>query len=134
MQLISFFQAVLEIHDEVAAQIENYTEEVEYMDGVSSVDEEDGDEERRLPDVAEVGRDRDPYKNAQDNKLLDCKHLRTLKSEKYCECFIFLYKSLSYKCHYKVILTWHNKSYDNTKRQTKAQPNNKNNKNTVKTK
>ena len=90
MQLISFFQAVLEIHDEVAAQIENYTEEVEYMDGVSSVDEEDGDEERRLPDVAEVGRDRDPYKNAQDNKLLDCKHLRTLKSEKYCECFIFI--------------------------------------------
>ena len=71
MQLISFFQAVLEIHDEVAAQIENYTEEVEYMDGVSSVDEEDGDEERRLPDVAEVGRDRDPYKNAQENKLLD---------------------------------------------------------------
>ena len=51
-------QAVLEIHDEVAAQIENYTEEVEYMDGVSSVDEEDGDEDKRLPDVAEVGRDR----------------------------------------------------------------------------
>ena len=55
-----WFQAVLEIHDEVAAQIENYTEEVEYMDGVSSVDEEDGDEEKRLPDVAEVGRHRDP--------------------------------------------------------------------------
>ena len=52
-------QAVLEIHDEVAAQIENYTEEVEYMDGVSSVDEEDGDEDKRLPDVAEVGRYRD---------------------------------------------------------------------------
>ena len=56
-------QAVLEIHDEVAAQIENYTEEVEYMDGVSSVDEEDGDNEgeKRLQlDVAEVGRHRDP--------------------------------------------------------------------------
>ena len=52
-------QAVLEIHDEVAAQIENYTEEVEYMDGVSSLDEddnaEDAPEEKRLPDVAEVG-------------------------------------------------------------------------------
>ena len=54
-QLILVLQAVLEIHDEVAAQIENYTEEVEYMDGVSSVDEEDGDEDKRLPDVAEVG-------------------------------------------------------------------------------
>ena len=53
-------QAVLEIHDEVAAQIENYTEEVEYMDGVSSLDEddnaEDAAEEKRLPDVAEVRR------------------------------------------------------------------------------
>ena len=51
---------MLEIHDEVAAQIENYTEEVEYMDGVSSLDEddnaEDAAEDKRLPDVAEVGR------------------------------------------------------------------------------
>jgi len=29
------FQAVLEIHDEVAALIQNNTEEVEYIDGVS---------------------------------------------------------------------------------------------------
>ena len=32
---ILFLQAVLEIHDEVAAQIQNSTEEVEYIDGVS---------------------------------------------------------------------------------------------------
>jgi hypothetical protein len=32
---------VLEIHDEVAAQIQNNTEEVEYIDGVSSIEEED---------------------------------------------------------------------------------------------
>ena len=60
---VLYFQAVLEIHDEVAAQIENYTEEVEYMDGVSSVDE-DGDpdnDEKRLPDVQE-GRRRDRHR------------------------------------------------------------------------
>ncbi len=36
LPLIDFvIQAVLEIHDEVAAQIQNSTEEVEYIDGVS---------------------------------------------------------------------------------------------------
>ena len=41
--LISIFssKAVLEIHDELAAQIQNSTEAVEYIDGVSSIAEED---------------------------------------------------------------------------------------------
>ena len=34
-------KAVLEIHDELAAQIQNSTEAVEYIDGVSSIAEED---------------------------------------------------------------------------------------------
>ena len=37
-------KAVLEIHDELAAQIANSTEEVEYIDGVSSIEEEDEDD------------------------------------------------------------------------------------------
>ena len=35
---------MLEIHDELAAQIANSTEEVEYIDGVSSIEEEDEDD------------------------------------------------------------------------------------------
>jgi hypothetical protein len=38
----------LEIHDELAAQIQNNTEEVEYMDGVSSIAEDDDDDLRGL--------------------------------------------------------------------------------------
>ena len=38
---------MLEIHDELAAQIANSTEEVEYIDGVSSIDEEDEDEDAK---------------------------------------------------------------------------------------
>ena len=34
-------QNVLEIHDELAAQIANSTEEVEYIDGVSSIDDDE---------------------------------------------------------------------------------------------
>ena len=34
----------MEIHDELAAQIANSTEEVEYIDGVSSIEEEDEDD------------------------------------------------------------------------------------------
>ena len=37
---------VLEIHDQLAAQIANSREEVEYIDGVSSVEEEDDDDAR----------------------------------------------------------------------------------------
>ena len=37
------FQNVLEIHDELAAQIQNSTEAVEYIDGVSSIAEDDDD-------------------------------------------------------------------------------------------
>ena len=40
----SWYQRVLEIHDEIAAQIANSTEEVEYIDGVSSIEEEDEDD------------------------------------------------------------------------------------------
>ena len=39
--LILSSKAVLEIHDELAAQIQNSTEAVEYIDGVSSIAEED---------------------------------------------------------------------------------------------
>ena len=39
--LIFSSKAVLEIHDELAAQIQNSTEAVEYIDGVSSIAEED---------------------------------------------------------------------------------------------
>ena len=41
---IFYLKAVLEIHDELAAQIANSTEEVEYIDGVSSIEEEDEDD------------------------------------------------------------------------------------------
>ena len=37
---------VLEIHDQLAAQIANSREEVEYIDGVSSIEEEDDDDAR----------------------------------------------------------------------------------------
>lgn len=40
-----WLQAVLEIHDEVAAQIQNYCEGVEYIDGVSSIEEDDEDDD-----------------------------------------------------------------------------------------
>ena len=39
--IFSSSKAVLEIHDELAAQIQNSTEAVEYIDGVSSIAEED---------------------------------------------------------------------------------------------
>ena len=39
-----FFQALLEVHDEVAAHIQNSELEVQYIDGVSSSDEEDSEE------------------------------------------------------------------------------------------
>ena len=39
-----FQKAVLEIHDEVAAQIQNCNDEVEYIDGVSSIEEEEDEE------------------------------------------------------------------------------------------
>ena len=43
---------MLEIHDELAAQIQNSTEAVEYIDGVSSIAEED-DEKSTLTSIAE---------------------------------------------------------------------------------
>ena len=50
--LCTIFQAVLEIHDELAAQIQNSTEAVEYIDGVSSIAEED-DENSTITSIAE---------------------------------------------------------------------------------
>ena len=47
------FQAVLEIHDELAAQIQNSTEVVEYIDGVSTIAEDD-DENSTLTSIGEV--------------------------------------------------------------------------------
>ncbi len=38
------FKAVLEIHDEVAAQIQNHDDDFEYIDGVSSICEDDLEE------------------------------------------------------------------------------------------
>ena len=61
-------QAVLEIHDEVAAQIQNCHDEVEYIDGVSSIEEEDeedglnGDEydaKSRLSSLPEDGEEKE---------------------------------------------------------------------------
>ena len=44
----------MEIHDEIAAQIANSTEEVEYIDGVSSIMEEDEDEASETKSVDET--------------------------------------------------------------------------------
>ncbi len=56
----------------MAGQIENYTEAVEYMDGVSSVDSEDDDAKSRLSQVSEVMIDErmDGLKAANDCALL----------------------------------------------------------------
>lgn len=60
------YQAVLEIHDEVAAQIENYTEEVEYIDGVSSID--DDETRSRLSSVTEGREGEDKGAGAEDEE------------------------------------------------------------------
>ena len=52
-QTFFYFQAVLEIHDELAAQIQNSTEVVEYIDGVSTIAEDD-DENSTLTSIGEV--------------------------------------------------------------------------------
>ena len=44
---------MLEIHDELAAQIQNSTEVVEYIDGVSTIAEDD-DENSTLTSIGEV--------------------------------------------------------------------------------
>ena len=50
-------QALLEVHDEVAAHIQNSLEEVKYIDGVSSNedsgDEEAGEEEDEVEDKSD---------------------------------------------------------------------------------
>ena len=59
-----WLQAVLEIHDEVAAQIQNCSEDFEYIDGVSSIDEDyaDDDGKSRLSSLPE---DRDGEKEEE---------------------------------------------------------------------
>ena len=52
-RFLFYFQAVLEIHDELAAQIQNSTEVVEYIDGVSTIAEDD-DENSTLTSIGEV--------------------------------------------------------------------------------
>ena len=46
-------QALLEVHDEIAAHIQNSLEEVKYIDGVSSNEDSDEDEEEKHEEEAE---------------------------------------------------------------------------------
>jgi len=59
-----WLHAVLEIHDELAAQIQNSTEVVEYIDGVSTIAEDD-DENSTLTSIAE---ERTPDETEGDKK------------------------------------------------------------------
>ena len=62
---------MLEIHDELAAQIQNSTEAVEYIDGVSSIAEED-DEKSILTSIAEEKIDEDSAeKNDEEEVQID---------------------------------------------------------------
>ena len=46
-------KALLEVHDEIAAHIQNSLEEVKYIDGVSSNEDSDEDEEEKQEVEAE---------------------------------------------------------------------------------
>ena len=62
---------MLEIHDEVAAQIQNCHEDFEYIDGVSSVDEDDdADGKSRLSSLPE---DRDGEKREEEEEMEEVK-------------------------------------------------------------
>ena len=60
----------MEIHDEVAAQIQNCTEEVAYIDGVSSIEEEeeDADGKSRLSSLPEDGEDGERASGDEDGE------------------------------------------------------------------
>eukprot|EP00095_Tigriopus_kingsejongensis_P003278 maker-scaffold675_size187964-snap-gene-0.31 protein:Tk03278 transcript:maker-scaffold675_size187964-snap-gene-0.31-mRNA-1 annotation:"maguk p55 subfamily member 6" len=63
-----WLQAVLEIHDEVAAQIQNYCEGVEYIDGVSSIEEGDEDEDL-LSRLSSLPEDRDAKPEEEEEEV-----------------------------------------------------------------
>ncbi len=70
---LCFLKAVLEIHDEVAAQIQNCAQDFEYIDGVSSVDlcdEDDDDGRSRLSSLPE---DKDGEANAEKEEMEEVK-------------------------------------------------------------
>ena len=48
-----YLKALLEVHDEIAAHIQNSLEEVKYIDGVSSNEDSEEDEEEKPEDEAE---------------------------------------------------------------------------------
>ena len=48
-----YLKALLEVHDEIAAHIQNSLEEVKYIDGVSSNEDSDEDEEEKPEEEAE---------------------------------------------------------------------------------
>ena len=62
------FQAVLEIHDEVAAQIQNYNEGVEYIDGVSSIEEDFLDEDELKSRLSSLPEDRNGAEGGEDGE------------------------------------------------------------------
>ncbi len=65
--LFTHLQNVLEIHDELAAQIQNSTEAVEYIDGVSSIAEED-DDNSTLTSIAEEKSNADEKKEGEEEE------------------------------------------------------------------
>ena len=70
-------QNVLEIHDELAAQIQNSTEAVEYMDGVSSIAEED-DERSCLTSIAEEKSNAEDKKDAEEEEEVQIDTFRVI--------------------------------------------------------
>ena len=50
-------QALLEVHDEIAAHIQNSLEEVKYIDGVSSNEDSEDEEAERTEEEGEDGGD-----------------------------------------------------------------------------
>ena len=48
-----YLKALLEVHDEIAAHIQNSLEEVKYIDGVSSNEDSDEDEVEKQEEEAE---------------------------------------------------------------------------------
>ena len=87
---------MLEIHDELAAQIANSTEEVEYIDGVSSImeeDEEDASETKSEDGTKGKGKDEKEADKEEEEVQVDSFRIigiRRLQGECLVS-FIFLY-------------------------------------------
>lgn len=62
---------MLEIHDELAAQIQNSTEAVEYIDGVSTIAEDDDDEKSTLTSIAEEKMEENEDKEEEEEVQID---------------------------------------------------------------